>query len=76
MDAHADDTAQRPLLRVVRGTPTAAELAAVVTVLTAASTADPAPAAAPRTGWSDPRRNLRRALPRGADAWRRAGRPG
>jgi hypothetical protein len=46
-----------PLLRVVRGEPTAEELAALVVVLTGRSAAVPA-AVRPRSAWADPARRL------------------
>jgi hypothetical protein len=62
----------RPILRVVRGEPTAEELAAVVTVLLARG-ADEEPAPAPRSLWSIP--TLRGHLPHGPGAWRASGLP-
>ncbi|WP_026424579.1 acyl-CoA carboxylase subunit epsilon [Actinokineospora inagensis] len=61
----------RPLLRVVRGTPDDAELAALTTVIAAvastpANTAQPAP---PST-WSNRSAAVRRPLPHGPGAWR------
>ena len=69
---------QRPLLRVVRGEPTAEELAALVAVLTApasAPTGRELPTAA-RSDWHDPARLVRRPLHVGPDGWRSSGRPG
>jgi hypothetical protein len=70
----ADDTGPTPeerraLFRVVRGSPTDAELAALTVVLAAAATAPresppPAPSA-----WADPAARLRRPLPTGPGAW-------
>ena len=62
-------------LRVVTGSPTPEELAAVTAVLTAleAETADRAratPRSAPTTLWSAPAARLRRPLERGAGRWR------
>ena len=65
----------RPLLRVVRGTPTREELAAVVAVL-AARSADPVPAPPAPTGrplWAVP--VLRTPLAPGPGAWRASGMP-
>lgn len=64
-------------LRVVRGEPTAEELAALVTVLAARA------AAASRTGgqreprseWANPARSMRGPLLPGPGAWRRSGLP-
>src|SRR5205823_3817692 len=61
--------APQPLLRVVRGQPTAAELAALVAVVTAARAAAAPPASRPRSPWTDPRCALRRPLEVGAGAW-------
>jgi hypothetical protein len=67
---------ERPLLRVVRGEPTAEELAAVVAVLAVrsrpAAVAGPEPPAA--GGWADRTAALRRPLAPGPGAWRVAGR--
>ena len=64
---------ERPLLRVVRGNPTAEELAALVAVLTARAAAGPPPRR-PRSAWADPARQL--FAPRvGPDAWRRSALP-
>jgi hypothetical protein len=69
-----DDTGQ-PLLRVVRGEPTADELAALIAVVTARAAATTT-VARPRSTWSDPARRLRRPVPPGAGAWRRSALPG
>jgi hypothetical protein len=59
----------RPVLRVVRGTPTAAELAALVTVVTAATgSAEPPPR--PLSVWSARSRLVRPPLRPGPGAWR------
>lgn len=59
---------QRPLLRVVRGAPSPAELAALVAVIASRSGGDVEPDLAPASGW--------RALPlHGAGAWRLSGVP-
>ena len=65
-------------LRVVRGQPTDAELAALVAVLAARRPAESTvdTDAAARSVWADPGRRLR-AVPRpGPGAWRRSGLPG
>jgi len=67
--------ADRPLLRVVRGDPTPAELAALTVVLmakTAAPPSDPTPLR--RSAWRDRRHLMRRPLHRGRDAWRTSAR--
>jgi hypothetical protein len=62
---------RRALFRVVRGEPTAAELAALTVVLAAVAAA-PRPQAQPavRTAWNDPAARLRRPLTVGPGAWR------
>jgi hypothetical protein len=72
--ARVEET-ERPLLRVVRGQPTPAELAALVTVLAARAAARAEPAAlvdgaGNPSAWVDRARSLRRPLPHGAGAWR------
>jgi acyl-CoA carboxylase epsilon subunit len=64
---------RRALFRVVRGTPTDEELAALTVVLAALAAAPrpgPRPAAATATAWNDPAARLRGPLRRGAGAWR------
>jgi Acyl-CoA carboxylase epsilon subunit len=61
---------RRALFRVVRGTPTDAELAALTVVLAAVASPPPAEPPPPRSVWSDPAARLRRPLPVGPDAWR------
>jgi uncharacterized membrane protein YdfJ with MMPL/SSD domain len=68
------DEADQPLLRVVRGDPTADELAALVAVLVAvlaARAAGPAAAAlGSRTAWNDPARLVREPLHPRPGGWR------
>ena len=64
---------ETPSLRVVRGQPTAEELAALVAVLSARSAAVP-PAPRARPAWSDPARRLGVRRP-GPSAWRRSALP-
>ncbi|HWD06534.1 MAG TPA: acyl-CoA carboxylase subunit epsilon [Amycolatopsis sp.] len=64
---------ERPLLRIVRGNPDDAELAALTAVLaaTAAASAASAPAPARRTSWwSDRATALRAPMHPGDGAWR------
>jgi hypothetical protein len=64
----------RPALRVVRGTPDEAELAALVAVLAARSgSGEPAPEPE-RGGWGDRTQLVRGQLPFGRGAWRRSAR--
>ena len=66
----------RPLLRVVRGTPDDAELAALTTVVLGVATAAAAtPVPAPRSRWADRAALVRRPLPAGPGAWRASGLP-
>ncbi|PPK69783.1 acyl-CoA carboxylase epsilon subunit [Actinokineospora auranticolor] len=61
----------RPLLRVVKGTPDPAELAALAAVIAAAPAAQPAdPTPQPPSAWSDRAAATRRPLPHGPGAWR------
>ena len=64
------------MLRVVRGEPTPAELAAVVVVLTALASRT-APASQPRRSseWAARSRMLRQAVAPGPGAWRASGLP-
>jgi Acyl-CoA carboxylase epsilon subunit len=66
-------SAGEPVLRVVRGEPTAEELAALVVVLTAraaaAAAVSPSEAASP-SSWRDRRRVLRAPPTPGSGAWR------
>ncbi|MBM7770089.1 3-oxoacyl-ACP reductase-like protein [Actinokineospora baliensis] len=65
----------RPLLRVVRGNPDPAELAALTVVLAAASGAPAeAPTPAP-SAWASPSALVRRPLNPGPGAWRTSGFP-
>jgi hypothetical protein len=65
---------ETPSLRVVRGEPTAEELAALVAVLAARSVA---PASPPRlrSAWADPARRLGLTHRPGPAAWRRSALP-
>jgi len=67
----------RPLLRVVRGEPTAEELAALVAVLAArqrAAEAGPGDTR-PRSQWRNRARNIRPPIGPGPGAWRASGLP-
>ena len=69
--------AETPVLRVIGGDANAAEIAALVAVLSAVPA--PAPARAgrqPRPVWSDRAAGLRRPFGHGPDAWRRNARRG
>ncbi|HEV2784653.1 MAG TPA: acyl-CoA carboxylase subunit epsilon [Actinophytocola sp.] len=70
-------TEQRPLLRVVRGTPDDYELAALTAVVSAIAAAGGGSAPEQRRSpWSDPRATLRRPISHGPGAWRASGLPG
>jgi hypothetical protein len=60
---------ERPVLRVVHGTPDATELAALVAVVTAMGSVDDG-AEPPRSSWSAPHRLVRQPMPFGG--WRAA----
>ena len=59
---------RRALFRVVRGTPTDAELAALTVVLAAAAPRR-APEPATCSAWTDPMARMRRSLHAGPGAW-------
>jgi len=73
------DPSAAVFLEVVRGEPTDAELAALVTVLvaraSAAAAAEPSPRSAPRSRWSDRSWLMRSSLSPGPGAWRRSALP-
>lgn len=73
MPEPTDSGARDPVLRVVRGDPSPAELAALVTVVMARAGAAAAAGdetGADRSAWQDRARYLRTTLPHGAGAWR------
>ena len=72
----ASGAEQEPLFRVVGGTPTDVELAALSVVLAARArpTEDPAPPVQGPSPWAASARGGRALLQRGPDAWRRSGR--
>jgi hypothetical protein len=65
-------SSEQPLLRVVRGDPTAEELAALVAVVTARAAAA-GPESTPGNAWTDRSRLLRRCPTPGPGAWRASG---
>jgi acyl-CoA carboxylase epsilon subunit len=67
---------QPPLLRVVRGEPTAEELAALVAVVSARGAGADASPPTPRSAWNAPYRLVRRPVQQGPDGWRRSALPG
>jgi hypothetical protein len=62
-----ESAVERPVLRVVRGTPDAVEVAALVAVVTAMGGGDDG-AEAPRSSWSAPHRLVRQPMSFGG--WR------
>ena len=65
----------RVVLQVVRGEPTAEELAALVTVLAARTGGAPAPDPVPASRWADPHRLVRGSAPPARGGWRASGLP-
>ncbi|MBO0840891.1 MAG: acyl-CoA carboxylase subunit epsilon [Sciscionella sp.] len=63
-------TSERPYLRVVRGNPNDAELAALTAVLAAASAAAPVEEPRQPSAWANRAAQLRRPLHPGPGAWR------
>ena len=68
-DEKPEDT-PRPILRVVRGEPDDAELAALIAVVSARSAAAAPEAEPDYNAWTDRARLVRRDLPHGPGAWR------
>ena len=64
---------EKPTLRVVRGEPSAEELAVLTAVMTATAAGADEPAAPLRGRWNDPAHAHRRALQPGPGAWRSSG---
>ncbi|GAA4541235.1 acyl-CoA carboxylase epsilon subunit [Amycolatopsis samaneae] len=70
------ESPDRPLLRVVRGNPSDAEVAALTAVVAAAAASPPPRPAARRTSWwADRASALRRPLHPGEGAWRASALP-
>ncbi len=65
----------RPLLRIVRGTPDDVELAALTAVVAALPGPAEKPADKPKSAWADPARRMRAPLAHGPGAWRASGMP-
>ncbi len=64
-----------PLFRVVKGTPTDDELAALVVVLTAKAAGERAPSGPPRSAWASYWTRRRAPLTPGTGAWRASALP-
>lgn len=84
MSEQDGEQAQRPVLRVVRGNPDDAEVAALAAALTSAAAANAAAGEQqgrePLSMWADPTARLRPAagglpLPPGPNSWRASGLP-
>jgi hypothetical protein len=69
-----DDNA--PLMRIVRGHPTPAELAALVAVLASRSAGTQVPGSGTTAGWSSYWNSTRSPLRHGPGAWRSSALPG
>ncbi len=77
-DPPGPDTAGAPVLRIVRGNPDEAEVAALTAVvagLAAAGPAGPPPGARGRSRWADPASRLRVPDLPGRDGWRASAYP-
>jgi len=70
------DKPARPLLRVVRGAPSAEELAALIAVVTARSPGGGTRPDLPRNSWNSPARLVRTPVSPGPGGWRASARPG
>ena len=66
---------QRPVLRVVRGTPDELELAALTAVVASLRAPEPEAEQAPPSRWADKASLMRGPLPKGPGAWRASGLP-
>ena len=66
---------EKPVLRVVRGTPDDVELAALTAVVASLRAPEPDDTPAPPSRWADKARLVRGPLPKGAGAWRASGLP-
>jgi hypothetical protein len=69
-------TEQRPLLRVVRGDPDEAEIAALTAVVAGLAVQQAEPAPPRRSAWADRAALVRRPLHAGPGAWRASALPG
>ncbi len=71
---NTDNEPDRPVLRIVRGEPSAAELAVVSALFAAGGGQRPARPQPQRGRWNDPAHRLRQPLFPGPGGWRGAGR--
>ena len=76
MSSPEEPAPARPLLRVVRGNPSAEELAALIAVVAVRASGAAAPEPAPPSRWASRAAGLRRPLSPGPGAWRASGLPG
>ncbi len=65
----------RPLLRIVKGEPTAEEIAALTVVVAALSLPRERPRPSPAGAWASHAATHRRALRQGSGGWQASGRP-
>ncbi len=73
-DSRANDEGSgRPVLRIVRGEPSAEEVAALVAVLSARAGSAAAAPEPPRSAWGRPGSALRGTVPTHPSAWRESG---
>lgn len=70
-----ENEASRPVLRVVKGSATPEEIAAIVAVVSAMAAPAPTASARPRSQWSHPARQMRSTPVAGVGAWRASGLP-
>ncbi|TDP93654.1 acyl-CoA carboxylase subunit epsilon [Labedaea rhizosphaerae] len=66
---------EKPVLRVVRGTPDDLELAALTAVVASLRTPEPETEQAPPSRWADKASLMRHPLPKGPGAWRASALP-
>jgi hypothetical protein len=71
----SSETAAPDPVRVVRGDPSAAEVAAFVSVLAALGGGEDAPPSGPASRWATRDRLVRAGVTRGPGAWRASGLP-
>jgi hypothetical protein len=72
---HSSGQAAVPLLRIVRGSPTPEEVAAVVAVVATMGAGDEPRQPAEMAAWADRGRSLRQPIDHGAHAWRASALP-
>ncbi len=70
-----EETPTAPVLRVVKGDPSAEELAALVAVVATAGASQPAAPAHPVREWNNPYRQVRPFYSQGPGGWRSSGLP-